>query len=87
MGRMRTLLATTKGDLAEDAYLRGDYKKANLSEMQFALLSYASKYGLPVTDSLKQYGTEGTAAIEQLIEEGKLRWKEPIIESNFMKGA
>lgn len=74
--RQGTLICTTKGDLAITAYLNGDFDKANISEMQFAIINYAATSGLPVSNSLKQYGTMGTTAIEQSLEEGLLKWKE-----------
>jgi hypothetical protein len=67
---------TSKGQRAIDDYRMGRYSEANISELQFGLLAYAGNInGMNVFDSLKQYGTEGTAALEQLIEEGKLKWR------------
>ncbi len=76
--RQGALTLTPKGKQAIENYKNGLYSEANLSELEFGLLVYAQSKqwdGIQVHDSLKQYGTEGTAALEQLVEEGKLIWK------------
>lgn len=67
---------THKGQEAIRAYKEGRYSDANLSEMEFAMLCYANS--IPtwhINDSIVQYGTEGSAAIDILLEEGKLSYK------------
>jgi len=72
------LQLTAKGKQAIENYKAGLYDEANLSELEFAMLVYAQSQqwnGIPVRDGLKQYGTEGTVALETLVEEGKLQWR------------
>ena len=62
------LISTPEGRQAVKDYREGIYWKANISELQYAFLLYAKHLGaLRTYDSLKRYGTEGTAAIEDLI--------------------
>jgi len=71
---LQLLIATPKGKQALKYYKEGQYDLANISEMQFALVGYAAHVGaLRVTDSLKQYGTVGTQALEESLSEGLLK--------------
>jgi len=71
---VQMLIATPKGKQALKDYREGLYDCANISEMQFAVIGYAAHVGvLRVVDSLKQYGTVGTQAIEESLEEGLLK--------------
>ncbi len=76
--RQGSLTLTPKGKQAIENYKEGRYDEANLSELEFGLLVYAQSkqwQGIPIHDSLKQYGTEGTAALEELLETGKLQYR------------
>jgi len=74
MSTFQMYIATPKGKQALKYYKEGQYDFANISEMQFAIVGYAAHVGaLRVQDSLKQYGTEGTKAIEQSLEDGLLK--------------
>jgi len=70
---------THKGKQSIQDYQNGLYDKADISELEYALLGYTKDVGtLRVNNSLEQFGTEGTAALERLLEEGKLQ-KHPTI--------
>ncbi len=62
------LIPTSKGRQAVKDYREGAYWKASISELQYAFLLYAQHMGaLRTYDSLRRYGTEGTSAIEDLV--------------------
>ena len=72
------VILTEKGKQAIEDYKAGAYSAANISELQFMLLLYIQQKqrdGLDVSDSLRKYGTKGTAALEELIDEGKIKRK------------